>query len=218
MSRTGSLAEEILSARVGETTTDDQEVDVARCEVQQIETCFVEDQLRQQKSLEGVKCWHVIYVKSHYEFITAAELIRKGIEAYLPAIRKVRQWKDRKKLIDYPLFPGYVFVQVPAYPGAFLEVLKTRGVVTFVSLEAGTPTPVADEEIDTLKILTESSRNIDVYPELREGMRIRMKSGPLKGAQGVLSKKEDEIMFLVNIELLGRSVAVRVIPEDVEVY
>jgi transcriptional antiterminator NusG len=50
-------------------------------------------------------------------------------------IKRISQWKDRRKLIEYPLFPGYVFVKVPSYPGAFLEVLKTRGVVAFIALQ-----------------------------------------------------------------------------------
>ncbi len=184
-------------------------------EVQHIETSPCEECSHRQK-LDAELDWHVIYVKSRHEFVTASELTRKGIETYLPAVRKVSQWKDRKKLIDYPLFPGYVFVRVPLYPGAFLEVLKTRGVVTFISLDAGTPTPVSSEEIETLQILMKSNRHVDVFPELKEGMRIRIKNGPLKGAEGFLSKKEEDLMFLVNIELLGRSVAVRVIPQDIE--
>lgn len=160
--------------------------------------------------------WYVIYVKSRQDFTTASELVKKGIPVFIPTFKKLSQWTDRKKLIEYPMFPGYVFVQVPAAPGAFLDVLKTRGVVSFVSLEPGTPTPVNQAELTALRLLIESGRKIDVRPELGEGTRVRLRSGALVDACGILSKKENELMFVVNIELLGRSVAVRVSSRDIE--
>ncbi len=184
----------------------------------QNDTGFREDHLGDDHAhVADVPKWYAVSVKSRHEFVAADELTRKGIETYLPAIKKVRQWKDRKKLIEFPLFPGYIFVQVPVYPGAFFEVLKTRGTVAFVSLEPGTPTPVSADEINSLRILIRSGREMDVYPGLKEGMRVRVKNGPLAGVGGVLSRKENEFLFIVNVELLGRSVAVKVTPPDIEV-
>lgn len=160
--------------------------------------------------------WYVVYVKSRHEFVVLDELLRKRIEAFLPSVRKSSQWKDRKKMIEYPLFPGYVFVKAPAYPGAFLDVLKTRGVVAFVSLESSSPTPVDSEEMASLRLLVESGKNIDIYPHLKEGTRVRVKNGPLRNAEGVLSKKDNDYIFSVNVELLGRSVAVRISAQDIE--
>ncbi len=160
--------------------------------------------------------WYALYVKSRHEFVVFNELREKKIEVFLPSIKKMSQWKDRKKLIEYPLFPGYVFVQVPSYPGAFLAVLKTRGVVTFISLVQGKPTPVAPEEISSLRLLIEGGGEIDIYPHLKEGTRVRVKNGPLKNAEGVLAKREHEYLFAVNIELLGRSVAVKIGVHDIE--
>jgi transcription antitermination factor NusG len=160
--------------------------------------------------------WYVVYVKSRHEFVVHDELLRKGIEAFLPSVRKSSQWKDRRKMIEYPLFPGYVFVRVPAYPGAFLDVLKTRGVVAFVSLESSAPTPVDSEEIASLRLLVGSGENIDIYPHLKEGTRVRVKNGPLRNAEGVLSKKDNDYLFSVNVELLGRSVVVRISAQDIE--
>jgi len=168
------------------------------------------------RTMAGLHDWYAVYVRSRHEFVTADELTRKGIETYLPVVKKVSQWKDRKKQIEYPLFPGYVFVRVPVYPGAFLDVLKTRGAVAFVSLEPGTPTPVAAAEIDSLRILIGSGREIDVHPWLKEGMRVRIKNGPLANVEGVLNRKENECIFSVNVELLGRCVAVKVTPQDIE--
>jgi transcriptional antiterminator NusG len=160
--------------------------------------------------------WYVVYVKSRQEFVTAADLMQKNIVVFLPTFKKVNQWKDRRKLVEYPLFPGYLFVQLSDTPGAYLEVLKTRGVVTFVSLEPGTPTPVDSAEMTSLRLLLESGKEIDVRPGLQEGTRVRLTNGPLVDASGILIRKENEFVFVVNIELLGRNVAVRVSPQDIE--
>ncbi len=160
--------------------------------------------------------WYAVSVRSRHEFVVHDELKRRGVETFLPSVTRCSQWKDRKKFIAYPLFPGYVFVQAPDRPGAFLEVLKTRGVVAFISLEPGKPTPVAMEEIDSLRLMVQSGQEIDIYPHLKEGMRVRVKAGPLENAEGILWKKEKEYQFSVNVELLGRSVAVKISARDIE--
>jgi transcription antitermination factor NusG len=177
---------------------------------------FSETMMQERSAVATIPDWYAVYVKSRHEFVAFNELQRKGVEAFLPLVKRISQWKDRRKLIEYPLFPGYVFVQVPSYPGAFLEVLKTRGVVAFIALEPGKPTPAVPEEIASLRLLIESGNDIDIYPHLKEGTRVRMKSGPLKYAEGVLAKRENEYLFVVNIELLGRSVAVKICVHDIE--
>ena len=169
-----------------------------------------------QQTTTSESPWYVVHVKSRHEFVVHDELLRKGIEALLPSVRKSSQWKDRRKIIDHPVFPGYVFVKVPVYPGAFVYVLRTRGVVAFVSLESSTPTPVYPEEIASLRLLIESGKHIEIYPHLKEGTRVRVKNGPLQNAEGVLSRRENDYLFSVNVELLGRSVAVKISAEDIE--
>lgn len=70
--------------------------------------------------------WFALYVKSRHEFVASSELKQKGIETFLPSVMKLNQWKDRKKLVEFPLFPGYLFVHVPPSPEEFLNVLKTK--------------------------------------------------------------------------------------------
>ena len=160
--------------------------------------------------------WYALYVKSRHEFFTRDELIKKGIDTFLPSVIKLRQWKDRRKHVECPFFPGYLFVCISPYPEDFLKVLKTRGAVTFVSLEPGQPTPVQPEEISSLKILIESGEELDIYSHLKEGTKVRVRRGPLKGAEGVLKKREDRYIFNVNVDLLGRSVGVKIYADDIE--
>jgi transcription antitermination factor NusG len=128
----------------------------------------------------------------------------------------LQQWRDRKKLVEFPLFPGYLFVHIMPYPEEFVQVIKTRGTVTLVSLEPGHPTAVAPEEIEALKKVIASGQPLDVYPGYRVGTRVRVRRGPLQGAEGVLARKEDRQSFFVNIEILGRSVGLRICPDDIE--
>jgi transcription antitermination factor NusG len=160
--------------------------------------------------------WYALSVKSRHEFVVAGELRRKGIDAFLPSVMKVSQWKDRKKRIEFPLFPGYLFVSISPAPEDFMRVVTTRGTVRFISLEPGHPTPVAGEEINALKIMLNSGEQIDVYPGLKQGERVRVRNGIFQGAEGILVRKEDDHVLLVNFEILGRGVGVKIIAYDVE--
>ncbi len=170
----------------------------------------------EREALSYAYNWYCLCVKSRHEFVAAAELKRKGIEAFLPSAKRLSQWRDRKKIIEFPLFPGYVFVSIPSSPGAFLSSLKTRGVVTFISLEKGNPTPVSQGEIYSLKAVIESGREFEVYSHFREGTKVRVRKGPLSGAEGIIQKKKDNYSFVINIDILGRSVSVNISADDIE--
>jgi len=191
-------------------------VDIADKDVFLIVTRLITYQKGYQMKSENLN-WYVLYVKSRHEFVVHNELMKKGIDAYLPSVKKLRQWKDRRKFVDFPLFPGYLFVHICANPESFLSVLKTKGVVNFISLNKGDPAPVPPEEIKSLKLLIQSGKDFDVHPFLKEGARVRVRRGPLEGAEGVLRNKEDQYyIFHVNIDLLGRSVGVKIYADELE--
>jgi transcription termination/antitermination protein NusG len=160
--------------------------------------------------------WYALYVRSRHEFVTQSELIRKGINNFLPSVKRLSQWKDRRKLVESPLFPGYIFVYIQAYAEEYIRVLKTRGAVNLISLEPGIPAPVSPDEINSLRLLIESGQELDIFPDLKKGTRVRVKKGPLAGAVGTLKDREDQYIFIVNIDLLGRSVGVKIYADDIE--
>lgn len=165
---------------------------------------------------ESMFNWFALYVKSRHEFVTERELRKKGVETYLPKVMRTRCWKDRRKSIEFPLFPGYVFVHVDPGQYGLHYILKTPGAVKLVSSVPGRPCSIPESEIDSIKILLQSGRDYDIYPSLSEGMRVRIVQGPLKGAEGILLKKNGHPLFIVGIELLGRSVGVQVCADDLE--
>jgi len=160
--------------------------------------------------------WYALYVKSRHEYVTQGELGQKVIETFLPSVKKLRQWKDRRKFIDFPLFPGYLFVYMYENPEEYINVLRTRGVVRFLSAGMNCPIPVSSEEINTLKLLIESGQHLDVYPHLKEGNPVRIRRGPLSGAVGIINDRVDRSIFVVNIDMLGRSVGVNIYADDIE--
>lgn len=163
-----------------------------------------------------MKNWYALYVKSRHEFVAHNELIRKDVTTFLPSVKRLREWKDRKKWVEFPLFPGYLFIHIKPSPEDIISVLKTRGAVNLLSSEPGYPTPVSPEEINSLQMMIDSGKDIDIFPHLKEGARVRVKKGPLQGAEGRLERKEDQYLFLVNVELLGRSIGVRLNADDIE--
>lgn len=118
--------------------------------------------------------------------------------------------------MEFPLFPGYLFVYLQPDHEEYIKVLRTRGAVNLLSLEPGLPTPVSLDEINSLRILINSGEEFDIFPHLKEGSRVRVTKGPLSGAVGTLRKREDQHMFIVNIDILGRSVGVRIYADDIE--
>ena len=100
-------------------------------------------------------------------------------------------------------------------PDSYRNVLKTRGAVYLLSTEAGYPTPVALEEIHSLRLIIESGQELDIYPHLKEGAMIKVKRGPLQGAEGIIKNKLGQYIFVVNINLLGRSIGVKIHAEDI---
>jgi transcription termination/antitermination protein NusG len=160
--------------------------------------------------------WYALYVKSRHEFVTQSELSRKQITTFLPSVKRIRQWKDRKKFTQFPLFPGYLFVYIRAKTDEYVNVLKSRGAVHLLSTETGCPTPVSPEEINSLKLIIESGQPVDIYPNLKKGTPVRVKKGPLAGAEGIIGNKLDQYIFVVNIDMLGRSIGVHISADDLD--
>src|SRR3970040_2354574 len=127
--------------------------------------------------------WYAIWTRSRHEHVVREQLERKGYEVFLPTIPRWSRWKDRKKKIDWPLFPGYCFARFEARER--LPVLKCTGGVSIVSVD-GEPVPVPDREIDGIRRLVTSDLQYDPCPLIREGTVVEGTHGPLKGVFGGL--------------------------------
>jgi len=164
-----------------------------------------------------VERWYVAFTRPRHEKGAARWLEGLDVEVYLPLQRKVRRYRSRKKVVDLPLFPRYLFVRTTLEPAHHIQILRTPGVLGLVSFN-GTPQPVEDTEIESLKILVSNGSHLILLPELVEGRRVRILEGPLTGAVGVLKQVDrKEFRLVVNVTLLGQSVSVTLDPGQVEV-
>ena len=159
--------------------------------------------------------WHAVWTRSRHEQVVYGQLQQKAIESFLPTISRWSRWKDRKKKVDWPLFPGYCFARFPN--PTRLDVLKCSGVVTIVSVD-GAPAPIPDHEIDGIRQLVESDLAYDPCPLIHEGDQVEVTHGPLKGVVGRLIRKNDKARLLLSVDLIGQAVSVDVEAADVRRY
>ena len=164
---------------------------------------------------DGPVGWFAIWTKSRHEQLVRTQLEQRSIEAFLPTVTRWSHWKDRKKKIDWPLFPGYCFARFD--PRFRLNVLKCGGVVNIVSIE-GEPALIPDYEIQAIRQLIESDLAYDPCPLIREGMMVEVTHGPLKGVVGRLARKNEKARLVLSVDLIGQAVSVEVDAADVKAY
>lgn len=161
-------------------------------------------------------CWYVIHVRSRHEFKVLERLAENGIDVFLPVVEKLSRWKDRRKLVKFPLFSGYLFVNIVKNPKNVLDILKTSGVVNFLGIKPGDPDPVPEEQILFLKKLVENKQSIDPYPYLKEGQKVKIKKGPLTGVEGMLFKRAGQHILILSVDILQQGVSLKIDASDVE--
>lgn len=151
--------------------------------------------------------WFALQVRSQRENYVADQLRAKGYQLFLPLYTCRKRWSDRIKNLQLPLFPGYLFCRFDPYDR--LPILKTPWLLRIVGFNH-IPTPVDDEEIDSVRTLVASGAAAQPWPFASVGERVRIESGPLRGVTGILSRIKGNHKLIVSITLLQRSVAVEV--------
>ena len=153
----------------------------------------------------GVDRWFALRVKSRAERVVANMARNRGFEEFLPVHQSWRQWSDRKKLVEIPLFPGYVFCRLA--PERRLPLLTIPGVLHFVGI-GKLPAPIEETEIDAIRAAVDSGLCAEPWPFLEAGQRVRLEGGPLAGLEGILIEARKQQRLVVSVTLLKRSVAV----------
>ena len=153
------------------------------------------------------KLWYALHTRSRHEKLVNHELQRKGIETFLPLRRLTRHWSDRTKEIEEPIFSGYVFVRTSLENR--LEVLKTRGSVRFISFNSA-PVPVSDKELAAVRLFVEEKISIDPFPYLAKGDRVYIRTGPLRGVEGFIVRKDRHTRLVISLDLLFQSISVAI--------
>jgi transcription antitermination factor NusG len=156
--------------------------------------------------------WYVVHTRSRHEYKVNTRLIQKNLITFLPEIESWSKQKDRKKKILTPLFPGYIFAEALTLDNETkLVILKTAGVVRILGKkENSEPIPVPDDKIDAIRRLVNSNTVIFTMQFPKEGEPARIIDGPFAGIEGtVVRSNVEKELFVISIELLQRSVAIK---------
>ena len=162
-----------------------------------------------------VSNWYVLHTKSRFENVVNEGLQKKSLEAFLPKIKVPSRRRDRKLIINVPLFPGYLFVKTVLHPQAHLEIVKTAGAVRLVGTKDG-PLPVPPDTIESLKIMVSSGLPVTTGSRFQKGDRVMVVAGPFAGVNGLFVRYRGRERVVVYIEALGQYAQVEVNAEDIE--
>jgi len=151
--------------------------------------------------------WYALQTRSRHEKVVRDQLAGKSITHLLPLWRKRSIWKDRVKLVEVPLFSGYLFGYFALQDK--VAVLETVGVARLVGIN-GSPVPIPDEQIVAVRTLMEHRLPCSPHPYLVEGMRVRIKCGLLAGTEGILIAKKQRHRLVISVDIINQAVAVEV--------
>ena len=166
--------------------------------------------------VKGNKKWFAVYVKSRCEKKVSQQLDDMGIESFLPLITRIKQWSDRKKKVEEPLFRSYIFVNITS--SDYYNVLNIANVVRFITFEKK-PVVVPENQITAIRkyICDTDLHDIECDSmDLKEGELVRIKTGQMKDLIGRFIKIKGKHRVIIDIEAVGQSLPVNIARSNVE--
>jgi len=159
--------------------------------------------------------WYAVHTMARHEKRVAAQFEEKHVCTFLPLLGQIHKWSDRRVKVEVPMFSCYAFVRIVHTVEERLKVLQTPGVLGFVGSERqGTPIP--EEQIESLRIAISGSAPCFPHDFLRVGQRVRIRGGSLDRVEGILVRQGGDQSLVLSVELLQRSVAIRIEGYDIE--
>lgn len=163
----------------------------------------------EQNSLEHQPEWFAVQTRPRHEKKVSAELQEKGISAFLPVVSITRQWSDRRRVVEQPLFSQYVFVRIARNLHTRVSVLRTNGVTNFVG-PRGIGAPIPDQEIERVQRVVAQGVSVSPHPFLNVGKLVRIRGGALDGLRGILTAVNGNQTLVLSVKLIQRSLAIRI--------
>jgi transcription termination/antitermination protein NusG len=170
------------------------------------------DAINPELDANATPSWYAVMTRSRHEKKVRDLLVRADVETFLPVYNRWSQWKDRKKLIDFPLFPGYCFARFPL--ADHFRIRSVHG-VSGVLGNNGRPEPIPGVEVDALRRLIVSRFRVDPHPFLEVGDSVEVVRGPLAGVKGRLIRKDGASRLVISVSLIRQAVVVLIHPADV---
>jgi len=156
--------------------------------------------------------WYAFYTLPRAEKKVAEKLEQYNFEFYLPLIKTLKQWSDRKKMVIEPVFRSYIFVKLP--PDNIKKVIPLEGILKVISF-GKVPQVIPENQIIFLRLLLETPEKIEISNALQKGDKVRVTQGPLFGAIGYLVNDTPK-NFRINIDIVGHSISIQVNPAFLE--
>jgi transcription antitermination factor NusG len=160
--------------------------------------------------------WYALYVQVNHEKEIVKRLEQKEVQCFLPLMETWSKRLDRRKRIQLPLFPGYVFVHVLLDNYVNLNIVKTPGALNLLRNSEG-PLSIPDFQIENLQTMIKSTQQLKFHPYLKEGDWVHVVRGPLAGCTGILNRLDPKRgRLILSVDIIRRSVSVELDLEDVE--
>lgn len=152
--------------------------------------------------------WYVVYTQPRNEKKCAVYLTEQNIQFYLPLVKTIRQWSDRKKKVEIPLFPSYMFVFISQKE--YYDVLNVPGISRYLFFE-GKPATIRQKDIDKIKMLLGADIDIDVTTEkFSQGDEVEITYGPMRGIRGEMVSYKNERKVAIKIQQIDFSLLIHV--------
>jgi transcription antitermination factor NusG len=153
--------------------------------------------------------WYAVHTRARHEKMVAMRLRELGLNSFLPLVKETHRWSDRKKVVEIPLFSCYVFVQMAPENKERLAVCSTDGVVQIVG-SRGQGIPIPKEQIEAVRLLLSEQLPWTEHPFLKVGQRVRICGGAMDGVEGILLARNGDRTLVVSVDVIQRSLAVRI--------
>ena len=159
--------------------------------------------------------WYALHTKSRFEKVVNDGLKKKTFDSFLPTTHVSSKRRDRKVMLDLPIFPGYTFVKTALTADEHLSILKTAGVVRVVGNNSG-PVSLHDDVVESLIIMVAAKQAINTESRFKQGEKVCVMHGPFAGLIGTFEKYRGIGRVYVNIDLLGQTASVEIDEDDIE--
>ncbi len=181
------------------------------------EACFgAENRMGEMSHAENPnQAWYGVQTAYRCEQRVASGLTAKGFRTYLPLLKEVHQWKDRRKMIEVPAFSGYLFLHYEPSLRNRVKVLETNGIVRLLGGNHA-PSQISDVEIEAVRRTLGSSVPCDRCDALTPGTLVQVTRGPLAGVQGRLARIKNNLRLIVTISVFSQAISAELSLTDVE--
>ena len=159
--------------------------------------------------------WYALHTRARHERVVEHRLREQGMETFLPTVRETHRWSDRKKTVEVPLFSCYVFVRCVLNSDDRTRVYRVDSALGFVGVR-GAGTPIPDEQVESVRSVLSQTAPWRSHPFLKAGQRVRVCGGAMDGVEGVFLSENGDHSLVISVDVIQRSLAVRIDGYDVK--